>query len=170
MRAAALWPAAVVGALVVTVGANIAIFVLANDGDRAAVEPHYYERAVAWDSTMAEEARSAATGWEATVTLSPAGASRDGAVLRVRLVDRESRPVDGAIVRVEAIHNLDEGRRVSAVLGPRGNGAYEDRVPLERRGLWELRLRADRGSEHYEADLRRDLADGPTNGGSHGTR
>ena len=166
MKAAQLWPAAVVGTLALTVGVNVVMLVLANDGDRAVVEPRYYEKAVAWDSTMADAARSEATGWKADAALSELARPARGALLRVRLLDRNARPVEGATMHVEAIHNLDAGRRVEAAVGFQGDGVYEARLPLDRHGLWELRLRADRGSDHYEADIRRDLIAAAGEGGA----
>jgi nitrogen fixation protein FixH len=164
MKPGALWPAAVVGALTVTVAANVAMFVLANGGNRAVVEPRYYERAVAWDSTMAEIARSEATGWTATAVLAPGADRARDPRLTVRLADRAGRGLEGATVRVEAIHNLDSERGVHATLLARGNGVYATDLPLRHRGLWELRVTASRGGERFRADLRRDLPPGEDHG------
>ena len=155
MKPAALWPAAVVGALVVTVGANIAILVLANDSDKAVVEPHYYEKAVAWDSTMAQGRRNESLGWSIRATLTP---SAGGARLEASLADRAGAPLAGAALRVEAIHNLDAARRVEATLRDAGGGAYGADLPLRHAGLWELRFTVERGGERFTEDLRRDLA------------
>ena len=159
MKAAALWPAAVVGALVVTVGANIAILVLANDSDKAVVEPNYYEKAVAWDSTMAQGRRNESLGWSVRATLTPIpGGSR----LAASLADRAGAPIAGATLRVEAIHNLDAARRIEAALRDAGGGAYEADLPMRHAGLWELRFTAERDGERFTDDLRRDLAPRPS--------
>lgn len=155
MKAKALWPLAVVGALAVTVAANVALLVVASDSRHLAVEPDYYAKAVAWDSTMAVREGSRALGWSLDADLAPAAG---GASLRVAIEDREGVPVAGAEVRVEAIHNLDSGRRVRAPLREQGPGRYEASLPLGHRGLWELRFDATRGSERYAVSLRRDLA------------
>lgn len=157
MKPATLWPLAVVGALVVTVGANIAILVLANDSDRAVVEPNYYEKAVAWDSTMAQERRNASLGWTIRATLVP---GPDGARLQASLADRSGAPVAGATIRVEAIHNADAWRPVEGRLRESGAGAYGADLPLRHAGLWELRFTADRDHDHFTEALRRDLARG----------
>jgi nitrogen fixation protein FixH len=155
VKPAVLWPLAVVGALVVTVGANIAILVLANDSDKAVVEPNYYEKAVAWDSTMAQGRRNDSLGWSIGATLTP---SAGGARLEARLADRTGSPLTGATLRVEAIHNVDAARRIEATLRDAGGGAYGADLPLRHVGLWELRFTAVRGGDRFTEDLRRDLS------------
>lgn len=158
MRAARLWPIAIVGVLGLTVAANALIFWAARDRKAAAVEPDYYRKAVRWDSTMAEERRSAALGWSAEAVLG--GVSRGGTPLTVRLAGPGGVPLDGATVEVTAIHNLDAALHVTARLEPLGGGAYRARLPLRHAGLWELRLVAVRGRDRFRVSLRRDAAPG----------
>ena len=73
--------------------------------------------------------------------------------MRVRLLDRSGQPVDGATVRVVAIHNREPDVRPGAVLRGEGDGRYEAAMPLRRSGRWELRVRAVRGGDRFEADL-----------------
>ena len=156
MKPGALWPIAIVGVLALTVGANIAVMIAARDPHASAIEPNYYAKAVAWDSTMAEERASEALGWKVAADLS--GASRSGARLSVRLVDRAGAPVTGARVRVEAIHNLQADQPVTAELGGDERGVYEAELPLRLAGMWELRLDVTRGHERYATSLRREAA------------
>jgi nitrogen fixation protein FixH len=156
MRAAQLWPLAVVAVLAVTVGANVVIYLLARDPGAAVVERDYYRRAVAWDSTMADERRSAELGWRLQAELGAVGA--DGAPLTVRLAGRDGVPLSGATVRVEAVHNRDAGHPVAAALVPAGDGRYAARLPLRHAGLWELRFTAARGGERFTQSLRREAA------------
>jgi nitrogen fixation protein FixH len=157
VKAATLWPLAVIGALVVTVGANIVVYVLANDSDRAVVEPNYYGKAVAWDSTMAQERRNESLGWRIDATLEP---GVGGARVRAKLRDRSGTPLAGATLRVEAIHNVDAERPIAGALRDAGDGSYEADLPFRHVGLWELRFTADRAGDHFTADVRRDLARG----------
>jgi nitrogen fixation protein FixH len=154
MKPAALWPAAVIGALVVTVAANVVLLMAANDPRHAVVEPGYYRKAIAWDSTMAQEGRNEALGWTVAANLE---STPGGAVLRARLADRAALPLSGARVTVEGIHNLDSGTRVRGELRETSAGRYEATLPLRRRGLWELRFTVNRLGERFTADLRQDL-------------
>jgi nitrogen fixation protein FixH len=158
MRGARLWPLAIAAVLGLTVAANTWIFWEARDRNAAAVEPDYYRKAVAWDSSMADERRSAALGWRAEAELGAVAAA--GTALTVRLAGPDGAPLDGATVEVTAIHNLDALHHVDARLAPLGGGAYAARLPLRHVGLWELRLRAVRGADRYRVTLRRDAPAG----------
>ena len=154
MKASRLWPLAVTGVLFVTVLANVAMLILAGDPHASAVEPDYYGKALAFDSTLAAKARSGELAWRADATLARSGS---GAVVRLRLVDRDGRPVDGASVRVTAIHNRQPDARPEAELAAEGDGAYAASMPLHQAGLWELRVRAVRGADRFESELRQEL-------------
>jgi nitrogen fixation protein FixH len=158
MRAARLWPVAIVAVLGLTVAANVLVFWAARDRNAAAVEPDYYRKAVRWDSTMAEERRSAALGWRAEAVLG--GVTRAGTPLTVRLAGPDGAPLDGATVEVTAIHNLDAQHHVTARLEPLGGGVHRARLPLHRTGLWELRLEVERGRDLFRVTLRCDAPPG----------
>jgi nitrogen fixation protein FixH len=157
LRPATLWPLAVIAALAVTVVANVAILIAASDPRKAGVEPDYYRKALAWDSTAAERGRSAALGWSIDARLAP---DRGGARVHVTLAERDGTPLTGATVRIEAIHNLDPERPVAGLLVPTAAGAYEGRMPLFHHGLWELRFDVTRGRDRFVASLRRDRGGG----------
>jgi nitrogen fixation protein FixH len=154
MKASTLWPVSVAGVLFVTVAANVVMLVLAGDPHASAVEPDYYGKALAFDSTRAEAARSATLAWQADLTLAR---NDDGARVHLTLTDRDGRPVDSAEVHVVAIHNLQADHRPDVTLRGEGGGAYTATMPLRRAGLWELRVAAQRGPDRFECDLRREL-------------
>ena len=156
MRAARLWPVAVVAVLGLTVGVDAMLFRAAHDPDAAAVEPDYYGKAVRWDSTVAVERRSACLGWRLEARLG--ALTRAGAPLVVRLTGADGDPLDGAAVEVTAIHNRDALHPVSAWLPPLGGGRYGARLALAHAGLWELRFEATRGAQRFRTALRRDAA------------
>ncbi len=161
MKPGNLWPAAMIAVLALTVIANVAVLRLAHDPDAAIVEPDAYPKAVAWDSTAARRDASDALGWTAVVAIGAiegAGEAAHAAV-RVIIVNRDGRPVDGAHVTVEAIHNR-EVRRPSAELVGRGDGVYAATLPLPRSGLWELRVNAALGDAHFTTSLRADAVRG----------
>jgi nitrogen fixation protein FixH len=156
MRPARLWPLAVAAVLGSTVVANVALLVYTrNDVDM--VEPDYYHKAVTWDSTLARREKSDALGWNADARLGALD-NQGRALLCIHVVDHDGRPVEGARVRVTAIHNLDPLHPVRGTLAARGSQGYAASLPLARRGLWELRLDAARGDQRFEADLHADCA------------
>lgn len=154
MKPAAAWPLALAGVLALTVVANVAMLAAANAPGGTRVEPDYYRRALAWDSTQAERARSAALGWRADAAFTHAGE------LALALRDAADHPVTGARVEVLAIHNLEPGPPVAWSLGEVAPGSYGARVRPGRAGRWELRVRATRAAEVFTAVLHADLATG----------
>jgi nitrogen fixation protein FixH len=156
MNAARLWPVAIVGVLAVTVGANVVLLYEAHGRDAAAIEPDYYRRALAWDSTLAQRARDLALGWRLEAHLGEPGPA--GTPLTVRLIDADGAPLADATVSVEAIHNAEGARRVRATLRPDHDGVHHALLPLAHRGLWELRFEAVRRGERFTATVRAETA------------
>jgi nitrogen fixation protein FixH len=149
------WPVGLAALLVGSAGANIALVIITARDASFAVEPDYYAKALAWDETMAQQARNKALGWSLGLRVEPVG-ERDGMTVAVRLTDRAGAPIEGARIAVEALHNARASHVLSAALEPRGSG-YAATMPLARPGLWEFRLRAARGAEVFTATLTRDV-------------
>ena len=154
------WPLILAGLLLGGVGANIALMLVATGDASFAVEPNYYAKAVAWDETMAQEAKNAALGWGVAVTLDRAPVP--GKVeLAARITDRAGAPISGASVSVEAFHSSRARRVFTAPLLPAADGRYAVTLPLERPGLWEIRVRIERGPEVFTRTVMQDLPAGP---------
>jgi nitrogen fixation protein FixH len=142
MTRGAWWPVAIVGVLGVTVVANGILLWAASDPQGSALEPDYYARGVRWDSTLAARRASDALGWsgEARVIARPG----EELEIRVALEDAAGAPLDGATVRIEAIHNAEAATPWHATLEARGAGVYAARIASRRAGLWEVRVEAAR--------------------------
>lgn len=108
-----------------------------------AVEADYYDKAVHWDDSAAQERRNAELGWRLLIEASAA----DG--LRMTLVDGLGFPVEGADISVEAFHNARSADRVRWTPGDAGGGVYRHPAKFERFGLWEFRVVARRASETF---------------------
>jgi nitrogen fixation protein FixH len=153
------WPWIIAALLFFTAGFQGWLIYAATHDPSMAVEPDYYRKAVAWNARMAQDSLSESLRWTTSVALGVI--ARDGARVTLRLSDSTGVPVNGARVRVVAIHNLDGSRHIEGALEPGGDGSYTARLPLDRTGLWELRVDAIRGREHFTASLRAD-ATAPT--------
>ena len=148
MKSGAAWPWAIAAVLGLTVVANIMLWRAANAPGTNDLEPDYYRRAIAWDSTQAARVRSARLGWSARASL--ARATSGGERLEVALVTPEGQPVTGAAVQVEGVHNLDPGHPEHWTLVEQQDGGYALPVHLPHAGRWELRVTAARGDERFE--------------------
>ena len=152
------WPVGLAVLLAASAGANIALVVITSRDTSFAVEPNYYAKALAWDQTMAQQARNDALGWSLGLRVDPSDA-RGRMTVTVRLVDRAGAPIEGAQIAVEAFHNARASRILSAALRPDGQ-EYAAGMPLDRAGLWEFRLRVTRGPEVFVTTLTRDVPAG----------
>jgi hypothetical protein len=128
------------------------VYVLATERDARAIEPDYYRKAVAWDSTQAVAARSQSLGWHLTAVLGPAGGGPTP--FAVALSDSAGAPVAGALVRVEifAVARADE--RLDTALTEPAPGRYTLALPVARAEWHEVRVTADRAGDHFVQRLR----------------
>lgn len=110
-----------------------------------AVEADYYDKAVHWDDSAAQERRNTELGWRLTINPSAA----DG--LELTMVDGLGRPVEGATVSVEAFHNARSADRVTLALIDHGPGVYRQTAEFARPGIWEFRVVARRGADTFTA-------------------
>lgn len=146
MNAARVWPLAIAGVLAVTVVANVVLLRAASGPEAATPEPDYYRRALAWDSTQAERARSARLGWRSSSEFTVA----DGAThMRVTLQDSLGVAVRGAAVTATGVHNLAPTHPEHWTLVETEPGRYEAPVSLPRAGRWEVTVTATRDTERF---------------------
>lgn len=151
------WPVGLAALLVGSAGVNIALVVITSRDASFAVEPDYYAKALAWDDTMAQQARNEALGWSLGLRVEPAG-ERGRMTVTARLTDSAGAPLLGAHVAIEARHNARANRVLTAALEPWDAG-YAAAMPLARPGLWEFRVRATRGRDVFTATLMRDVSE-----------
>jgi nitrogen fixation protein FixH len=155
MKRGMAWPIAVVAILAATVAANIWLIRIANADPSFAVEENYYERGVRWDDELAQRALNVRLGWRLSTSLSTIDPGR-GANLRIALHDSAARPIAGASMSVRAVHVARAGHPVDVPMRPTTGGDYEGLVPLERAGLWELRVEVVHGNERFTSVERLD--------------
>ena len=156
MKRGGWWPLAITGVLAATVGANIWVMVIARDDPSFAIEPDYYRKALAWDTTMAQAEHNAALGWRLTPSLGPV--ARDGrALITARLTDSTGAIIRDALVRVSAlpVARAMDVQEVTLVVD--GQGDYAASVDARRAGQWELRFDAVVGDNRFTQVTRVDV-------------
>lgn len=160
MKDGRAWPWALGLVLALTVVGNLWVMRVASSDPSFVIEPDYYQKAVNWDSAMAQTARNAALGWTLTARLAPAGTDGN-ATLTAQLRDANGALVTGANLTVEATHNARAAEILAAELTAAEDGSYTAMLPAIRRGIWELRFEVERGDERFTATLRTDNTRGP---------
>ena len=150
------WPIGVAVILGATVVANLAVMRLASTDPAFAIEPDYYKKAVAFDSTLAEARESFALGWTATSTIAMSKGVGES-TLTVALDDAQQQPISGATVTVVALANARSGDRLTSSLREVAPGRYESTIAARFAGQWEVRVDAVRGGEHFVTSTRTDM-------------
>jgi len=146
------WPIGIAAALLFTVCANFGLLYVAGHDPSIAIEPDYYAKAIAWDSTMAQRTNNARLGWHIEPQLG-AFAPNTGAALSVTLTDSTGVPIGDATITVSALYN----GRASVVLESTlryDDGAYRTMIPIAHRGQWELRFDVRRAAERFTNSMR----------------
>ena len=147
------WPVGVVFTLAAVVAANIGLIIVARSDPSFVIEPDYYAKAVAWDSTLAQQRRNAQLGWSIAPDLRPFTHNGD-ATLRVRLRDASGRDVDNATVEVAALFNARAAEVRTAALIADGTGGYVTTLPVSHAGVWHLRFTVVRGADRFTHEAR----------------
>jgi nitrogen fixation protein FixH len=147
------WPIGISALLAVFVVANLFVMYLANDDPAFAIEPDYYRKAVAFDSSMATARRSATLGWSASTAIERADTRTS---VTVMLADADRQPVAGASVTIDARFNARANEVLDVVLRERSPGQYSAPLDVRHAGQWEVRVDAVRGPDHFVTSTRAD--------------
>ena len=161
MTSARFWPWFLVALLLVGVGANLVLLVVADRDPSFAVEKDYYRKALSWDDAQERARESRALGWTLALTARPSNRGPGWTELEARLVDRDGAPVSGAAVALEAFHHARAADVLAADLVARGSGVYRADLPMRRRGSWEVRLRARRGGASFTEVVQEEIGGAP---------
>lgn len=147
MKRGAWWPIGVATILGATVAGNVWLAVVAGSDPSFSIEPNYYEKAIAWDSTMAQARENQRLGWRLEPRLAAVAPNGEGR-LDVTLVDSAGAPIRDATVSVAAFFNARASHVVQATL-LHDTTDYSVRLPIAYAGEWELRFDVHRGREHF---------------------
>lgn len=111
-----------------------------------------YLQGVQYNDTLAERRTQDALGWRAAADFVR---ESEGATLEVQLLDRQGRPLNGALIQGELRWPADARRDHAVAFAPIGDGRYRAEVRGLTEGRWLLRARAERGdgARDFEAEL-----------------
>lgn len=141
MSAAMKWTIAI---LVLLGGNLVAMMVLATTAASggAQVIPGYYDKAVHYDDTIDEAARSAALGWSTAPTLI-------ASTIEVRVTDRAGNALSGARVRVAGYPRAHAVDRIESELVAGAPGVYRATVGGQRRGIHDLTITVEHEGQRF---------------------
>jgi nitrogen fixation protein FixH len=153
MKAGMAWPIGITAILGATVAANLVMMRIANNDPSFAVEPDYYEKAVFYDSTMAQSHRNVDLGWTVQAFADSLVAGQPTR-LRIVLNDAQALPVVGAVVETTVLFNARANDVTTATMADEGAGVYSAPMPINAPGEWEVRVNARRDTSHFTASTR----------------
>lgn len=160
-----VWPGLVFAFLGVNV-AVVATTVTLATANRAAVEPAYYQKAVAWNDTARQLEQNRSLGWRVALREGPGPSdspSRRPVVMT--LTDSQGAPIRGAAVSVLAFHNAHADRRIQTDLVEREAGMYAAPLLVEQPGVHEIRVTAQSGRDRFTAVLAHEFVAPSPDGG-----
>lgn len=154
------WPLLVVCLLGISIGASmVTVFASRSDGGAQVIDD-YYEKAVNWDATQANQAASDALGWTTTLHLEPLQPS-GLRMLELTVRDSTSAPVTNLSGTVKLFRPDQAGAVATIPLSEASEtpGVYRQQVPLSDPGLWDVQVLAARdGTPVYQTTLRHEVS------------
>lgn len=163
------WPLMIIGLLALNMTIVVATIVCATSDHSFAVEPDYYKKAVEWDRTARERDHAAELGWDVGVSLKQPRAGSDRSVICVTISKPSDKGhhesptlLDGAQVQIEAFPQARSSQRLTGAAVGIGNGEYDFEAPISRTGLWEVRVRINRGPDALAVTRTLIVAEGST--------
>ena len=148
MKPGAWWPIGITGVLATTVAANLWVMRIANDDPSFAIEPDYYQKAITWDSTLAQARQDSILGWRLTPRLEVVAATGKTRI-SATLTDSSGTPISGAVVKVSALPVARASEVHEATLAATGAGEYTGQLDAQRQGRWELRFEVRAGATRF---------------------
>lgn len=106
-----------------------------------------YQEGIEYNAILKEAAASAALGWTARTTVSPAVGGRH---LAVTVTDKAGQPVQGLTLLAHLVRPVSTALDQQLTLRPEGAGIYGTDVVLPADGNWELRLSAEDGATDWQ--------------------
>ena len=151
------WPAFVVALLLMSFTAVLLTVLAARSDGGAQVIDDYYEKAAAWDETMAEQAASEALGWQADVAIVIAEDGHRAVV--VTLHDAHGEPLDRLAGTVRAFRpHLARAVAMHPLTPTDTPGVYRQPFRLDEPGLWDFEVVAVRDGARYQTTIRKEVS------------
>lgn len=150
MKAGALWPWFIGGALVLHVVVSLGVVFFTASNASYAVEEDYYDKAISWDEKRAQDRMNDELEWSLTFSVAPPTVPGEKPKLDVRLAGANGESLTGATISLETFHKASSGDIIRIAIPPSEEaGQYTASPEMRHNGLWELRFAVDYGPDHF---------------------
>lgn len=124
------------------------------------VEKDYYKKAAHYDEEIAQRAENGRLGWDLHVRKFVV--EGDATLLTIEAVDSNGAALLGLRLSATAFPTARGDELQELVFVDLGSGSYQARWGATRRGLWEVRLRAESGLDAFTQIVRPELSLDPS--------
>jgi len=155
MRKGFQWPIFVVALLGVTVVVNTVMLMIALSDPSFAIEENYYQKAVDWDKKREQLAINKKLGWSLQMeTVSKS--AHDKTLIRVKLVDKNNKPITGAQIKAVYFHNARASvkSKLEFIAQKPNTDGYLAQTYLRSSGLWIFRCEVKAGKSFFTETIR----------------
>ena len=133
------WIGLIVGLLGMSVILYASAIIYSMSDQSFALEPDYEMKAANYDAYKEQLRTNEALGWMPDLRVVPIGNYGECEV-QLNLFDRYGKPVREATVDLKMFHNARASNIKELQLKQTGDGFYQGRSTLRRKGNWEIRL------------------------------
>lgn len=117
-----------------------------------AVEEDYYDKGMEWDKKKKQEQQNELLGWKVEPRLSvTSDVGKRGTQLELELVDKDGRPIEGALVEARCFHYAWPKRVFSGQCVANAPGSYRAFYPSAKLGKWHVELEITYEGDKYVA-------------------
>lgn len=111
-----------------------------------------YEKGLQYNTVISKAKLQEELGWKTVITtaFSESGDAR----IMATLADRDGNPISGAQVALWLVRPAREGLDIKTVMRPTGKGIYTAVSALPARGLWEVRILAEKDGHSHQSSKR----------------
>lgn len=145
-------PSCFFGMFFVIFAANATMIGVGMSSWRGLVTTDAYDKGVAYQQAIEAEEREQALGWSIDLSVDHPQPKR--ADVLISLTDEDGQPLDADRVRVGFVRPTQEGYDSLHTLTALGGGKFAKSVELPLKGLWELRIEAEKGADALRVSRR----------------
>jgi nitrogen fixation protein FixH len=145
-------PSCFFGMFFIIISVNLTMVTMALDSWRGLVTTDSYKKGLAYQEAIDAEKREEALGWSVDLSVDHPQPKRADVLIQV--TDSQGQPLEADRVRVGFVRPTQEGYDSLHTLTALGGGKFAKSVELPLKGLWELRIEAEKGADAYRVSRR----------------
>ena len=145
-----IWPAIVVGLMVLQIGFSMTTVYFAMTDKSFAVEPSYYSRAINWDSSITNQHSDQGPAWKFNLSIDKGDSLLGQSNINLNIMEASGDRITGAEVIVVGFHHANSKVSQRIAMHSTEIGGYQGKLVVAKEGLWEFQITARLGEKVCE--------------------